>query len=181
MTTRTAEYLVSERLIFEPLSQNHISEFYVDWLNDIDVYKYLETGGDYSIDKLEKYVLNQYEKNILFWAIKIKETNVHIGNIKIDPLDPVRKSGEYGIMIGEKSVWGKGYAKEASIRIIDYCFNVLNFNSITLGVIEDNRNALMLYQKLGFKTDQILVKNVGWNGIETNSLRMSLDAKDFNG
>ena len=46
----------------------------------------------------------------MFWAIRIKDINnmKHIGNIKIDPIDLKIKSGQYGMIVGDKSEWGKG-------------------------------------------------------------------------
>ena len=117
--------LSSERLIYEPLSLKHLSNNYVKWLNDIDVIRFMESGGDYSIKKLEKYLINQERKNI-FLGYKTKKNGKHIGNIKIDPICKKNMSGEYGIMIGDKCEWGKGYAAESSNRIIKYCFDDLN-------------------------------------------------------
>jgi RimJ/RimL family protein N-acetyltransferase len=53
-------------------------------------------------------------------------------------------------MIGDRKEWGKGIAKEASERIIDYCFNSLNLKKLNLGVKKNNLNAIRLYKKLGF-------------------------------
>ena len=142
--------LKSKRLIFEPLGVKHLSQYYVDWMNDPLVIKYMNSGGDYSIEKLKNFLSNQERKKILFWAIIVKETNKHIGNIKIDPIDKKNKSAEYGIMIGDTTEWGKGYAFEASKKIINYCFNNMNINRITLGVNKSNKNAIKLYDKIGF-------------------------------
>lgn len=164
--------LESERLVFEPLNNKHLSQSYVDWMNDKDVNKYLESGGDYTIKKLEKFLQQQEVKNILFWAIIVKETNCHIGNIKIDPIDTDKNSGEYGILMGEKLEWGKGYAKEASNRIIDFCFQELELSAITLGVIESNIRALKLYEYMGFEIYKVN-RNVGiYDDVMCNSLRM---------
>ena len=63
-------------------------------MNDDIVIKHLESGG-YTYNMLKEFLL-KYEKNkILFWAIILKNSNVHIGNIKIDPIDKVSNSGEY--------------------------------------------------------------------------------------
>ena len=35
-------------------------------------------------------------------------------------------------MIGDRNEWGKGIAKEASERIIDFCFNLLNLKRLNL-------------------------------------------------
>lgn len=142
--------LETERLILMPLSLKHLSETYVNWMNDVDVYRYLETGGNYSISDLEKYLKHQEKKNIFFWAIHLKENNKHIGNIKIDPINKEINSGEYGIMMGDKSEWGKGFAYEASQSVINYCFNTLGLKQITLGVKNENIGAIKLYEKLNF-------------------------------
>ena len=72
-----------------------------------------------------------------------------------------------------------GYSKEASLAIINYCFKEVKLSRITLGVIEDNINAVMLYKKIGFVIDKVKM-NVGiYNNKLSNSLRMSLHVKDF--
>lgn len=151
--------LYSNNLKFEPISVKHCSDEYVSWLNDEDVNKYLESGGDYDLNKLKRYLINHEKKQTFFLAIFIKNKNKHIGNIKIDPIDSKLKSGEYGIMIGDKSAWGKGYAYEASDYIIKYCFSNLKLNQITLGVKKANISAIKLYKKLGFKIYENIFEN----------------------
>jgi len=166
--------LESERLIFKRVSEEHLTDDYVNWINDPEVNMYLETRGGYTIDLLKSYIEEQYKNEVYFWAIHLKISNKHIGNIKIDPIDPKANSGEYGILMGDKKSWGKGYAKEASITIINYCFEELKLIKITLGVIEDNINAVMLYKKIGFTIDKVKT-NVGtYNCRKSNALRMSL-------
>ena len=142
--------LETDRLILKPLNMYFLSKDYVNWLNDKEVNRYLESGGNYTLEMLEGY-LEEVESNPkFFWAIILKETNKHIGNIKIDPIDLNHLLGEYGIMIGDRTVWGKGVAKEVSEAVIDFCFNTLNFKKINLGVKKSNLKAIRLYEKLGF-------------------------------
>lgn len=142
--------LETERLILKPLNKNFLSQEYVDWMNDKKVINYLESGGDYTIDKLNNYLEEVEHNPKYFWVISLKKTNKHIGNIKIDPINLNNFSGEYGIMIGDRKEWGKGIAKEASEIIIDYCFTSLNLKKINLGVKQKNLMAIRLYEKLGF-------------------------------
>ena len=90
-----------------------------------------------------------------FLAIHIKESGKHIGNIKIDPINSKHAYGEYGILMGDKGEWGKGYAFEASKTIIDFSFNTLALRKINLGVVSENFGALHLYKKLGFIEDGV--------------------------
>ena len=165
--------LETERLRFEPISLKHLSKEYVNWMNDIDVYIYLETGGNYTLHDLEIYLSDYEEKDVYFWAIILKNTEKHIGNIKIDPININNNSGEYGIMMGDKAEWGKGYAKEATIKILDFCFDTIKLSNVTLGVVENNINALRLYQNLGFKEEIVKEKKSGiYNGVVCNTIRM---------
>lgn len=169
-----APLLESDNLIYKPVSLDHLSQSYVNWLNDTDVYKYMETGGNYSIEQLKSFLTEVEKKQILFWAIHLKSTNQHIGNIKIDPINLIDNSAEYGIMIGEKAEWGKGYAKEATIKIINYCFEELRIKKITLGLISKNLNALKLYTKIGFAIDGEFKNHVTYHNNIYDVIRMSL-------
>lgn len=128
-----------------------LSQDYVNWMNDEKVNRHLESGGDYTIEKLNEYLEEVERHPKYFWAISLKETKKHLGNIKIDPIDIDALSGEYGIMIGDRNAWGKGIAKEASKTVIDFCFKTLNLIQINLGVKNNNIKAISLYEKLGFR------------------------------
>jgi ribosomal-protein-alanine N-acetyltransferase len=167
--------LESERLFYKRVNKEHISIDYVNWINNSEVNMYLETRGGYTLELLKKYIENQYQKEVYFWAIHIKRTKKHIGNIKIDPINMDTKSGEYGILIGDKESWGKGYAKEASNTILNFCFNELKLSKVTLGVIENNFSAVQLYKKIGFKIDEIISGTKEYNHTVSNSLRMSIN------
>lgn len=158
---KTAPLLFSERLILTPLGLSHNSLDYVKWMNDTEVNKYLESGGDYTEEKLQNFLKQVESDNILFWAIHIKENNKHIGNIKIDPVNTKHKYAEYGIMMGDKTEWGKGFAKESTLLIIDFCFNgLLNLRKINLGVHAKNLAAIELYKKIGFKVEGRFINHV---------------------
>ncbi|WP_422355553.1 GNAT family N-acetyltransferase [Roseivirga pacifica] len=173
--------LESERLRYQPLDSSFISQSYVDWMNDKVVNTYLQTGGNYTKEILESFLREVEKQDILFWAIVVKGNNKHIGNIKIDPVNTRFRTGEYGILLGERSEWGKGYAKEASQSIIDFCFSsTVNLRKITLGVVEDNVGAFELYKKLGFVQEGFYKKHECYNGKWCNVIRMAFFNPNIN-
>ncbi len=175
----TAPVLYTDRLILKRLSQAHLSQAYVDWLNDKNVYKYLETGGDYTLEMLENYLKDTEAKDILFWAIHLKDTGAHIGNIKIDPVNQRHGLGEYGILMGDKNEWGKGYAKEASRKVIDFCFQQLDIRKIVLGVVADNMAAVLLYKQLGFNEEGVYKRHGLYEGKYCDMIRMACFNPEF--
>lgn len=162
----------TKRLLLKRLSLEHLSKEYLSWLNDSEVTKYLETRDGCKFGELELFLKEQEKKDIFFWAIHIKETGKHIGNIKIDPIDETQSSGEYGILMGDKHEWGKGYAYEASIAVIDFCFKSIGLSQVTLGVIEDNIGALKLYEKIGFEISSVNMEHGVYGGKLCNAIRM---------
>lgn len=142
--------LETKRLILKPLNTHFLSLEYVHWMNDEKVNRYLESGGDYTIEKLTAYLKEVEDNPKYFWAIELKSSGKHIGNIKIDPINPNDLIGEYGILIGDKNYWGLGLAKESSIEVINFCFKKLRLKKIELGVLKENNIAISLYKKLGF-------------------------------
>lgn len=168
-----ASVLETKRLKLIPLSTLFCQQYYVDWLNDSEVFKHLESGGNYTIEMLHAYLQKVERSDIYFWAILIKDSNKHIGNIKIDPIDQ-EGNGEYGIMMGDTNEWGQGYAKEVSQRIIEECFQNMGLKKITLGFVEANIAAHKLYLSLGFKQMGVPQKKLRANGMQENAIRMEL-------
>lgn len=173
------EFIESERLAYRPLNMNHCTYEYVSWMNDPVVYQYLETGGGYTLEMLSEYLENVQKKSILFWGIHLKETGKHIGNIKIDPVNMRHGFGEYGILLGDKQEWGKGYAKEASRVILDYCFEKCNLRKINLGVVAENIPAVNLYKSLGFVIEGNYKNHGIYNGKYMDILRMAVFNEKF--
>ena len=170
--------LETERLILSSITLADCSENYLSWLNDTDVNMYLESGFyQHNMQGLVDFV-NGYQSNkkAVFLVIRLKENNKHIGNIKIDKINYIHRNCEYGIMMGDKTEWGKGYAKEASIAIINYAFEELGLNKVNLGVIDSNDVAVKLYKKIGFVVEGVLKQNFYERTSSTlkNEIRMAV-------
>ena len=166
--------LETQRLFLEPLSSSHASERYVNWLNDNEVNKYLETKSGYTVEKLNKYLESIEKNNIRAWAIHLKQTGTHIGNVKIHPISFRNRNAEYAILIGERTSWGKGYAYEASEKVFDFCFTDLNLRKITLGVVSANQSAVKLYERMGFEKEGLLKSHCFHDGQWQDVFRMAL-------
>lgn len=172
--------LETSRLTLEKLSMAHLSDAYVAWMNDPEVYRFLETGGDYSKEELKDYLTKvENQPDLLFWAIIRKDNGQHIGNIKIDPVNNRHGIAEYGILMGDRQSWGKGYAKEASEAVIDYCFSELNLRKVNLGVVAKNIAAVGLYEGMGFVKEGHYRAHGIYDGQLCDCFRMALFNPNF--
>ena len=132
--------LRSKDILIRPISENDITEDYLNWLNDKEVNKFLESRFSIiNIDNLFKYV-HQIMSNVdvYFFAICLKESGKHIGNIKLGPINNFHNRAEIGLMIGDKNCWGKGYGKQAIKLITQFAFDSLKLNKVTAGCYSTN-------------------------------------------
>ena len=142
--------LTGSKIFLRTLTEDDASPDYAVWLNDAEVNRYLETRS-VTIDGLKTFIR---EKNAnphaLLLGIFWKENGLHIGNIKLEPIDLQRRSAVLGILIGEKAYWGKGVATEAIELVTHHAFSALRLKEMTLGVIAEHTAAIRAYEKCGF-------------------------------
>jgi RimJ/RimL family protein N-acetyltransferase len=74
-----------------------------------------------------------------------------IGNVGLRHIDKTRRTAEYGIIIGEKDCWGKGYGTETTILMLDYAFTVLGLHNVLLSTYGYNERAVRAYTRAGFR------------------------------
>ncbi len=74
-----------------------------------------------------------------------------IGSAGLRRIDKTHRNAEYGIVIGEKDCWGKGYGTETTILILDYAFTVLGLHNVLLRTSGYNERAIRAYTRAGFR------------------------------
>ncbi len=144
--------LIGEKCYLSPTSLDH-AKYWVEWMNDLEVT--IPLGDEaYTIVTLEnqKELISSMIKNgVHVFSICDKETDAVIGRSMFLAVDLVNRTARFGIAIGRKDFWDKGYGQEATILTLDYGFNLLNLNSIMLGTFSFNERAINCYEKVGFK------------------------------
>ena len=127
---------------------------YLSWMRDVKANPYIQDASEnYSMQNLINYVSDKnYSNSALLFGIFVKLHNLHIGNIKLEPIIQ-RKSATIGILIGEESWRGKGVGYEVITRVLEFCFTDLGLEFVELGVNGQNLKARDLYSRLGFKED----------------------------
>lgn len=150
----------------------------VKWLNNPLANKYIgdELGKRTTIKKQEKWFKN-YQKDSSKKFFTILFNKKPVGLIGLSNISKQNRNADLFIVIGEDDYRGKGIAKEAMKWILDYGFNKLELHKINLGVIEDNKVAVNLYKRLGFKIEGKMIDEVYHNNKYYNFLSMALFKK----
>lgn len=76
--------------------------------------------------------------------------NTPVGNVALSNIHPKDHYAVFGIAIGEKDYWSKGYGTEAARLIIRYGFEQLNLHRITSSARSFNERSIRLHNRVGF-------------------------------
>ena len=144
--------LVGNRCYLSPCAPED-APLFAQWLNDADVAVPLgdEAYHTLSPEAFQADIADSLHRQDPMFTIVDLESDCAIGRCLLFSVNPIDRSAMLGIFIGDKTFWGRGYGQEAMQLLLEYAFDLLNLNSVMLGVFEFNRRAIHAYEKLGFR------------------------------
>ena len=103
-----------------------------------------------------------------------KETDRPVGSVYFRDIDPVSRSAEYGIFIGEADAAGRGIGSETAVLAVVYARDVLKLHKLRLRVFADNIGAVKSYQNAGFVREAYLKDEIRQDGSYRDLLLMAV-------
>ncbi|KZP12640.1 acyl-CoA N-acyltransferase, partial [Athelia psychrophila] len=85
-------------------------------------------------------------------VLVLKQTGAFIGECSIRVFPGKSRNGNFALAILPE-YWGKGYATEASVYVIDHAFRWMALHRLSIDVHATNTSAMRLYTGLGFKKE----------------------------
>ena len=122
--------------------------------NNTDLWTVSGTQAPYS-----QFILKQYLKNAsqdIYQAQQLRlaicaPNHVLVGLVDLFDFSHKDKRAGIGIVIAEEQFKQKGYAKNALIILIEYCFTVLDLHQVYVNIEQDNLPSISLFTQLNFK------------------------------
>jgi len=151
------------------------------WIKDEDVYR--KWGGELfgafpvspeTINETysAKNGLCEEADNFYPWVVFDDENGV-VGHFIMRYLNGDNKLLRFGWVIVDDSIRGKGYGTEMLRLGLQYAFDILKVEKVTIGVFENNEIAHNCYKRVGF-ADTCVVQKEPWNVIEMEIRREDL-------
>lgn len=162
------------RVILRPLTIKDATSRYANWLNDPIVNKFLETRSATILDLKDYIQEKNHDEKALLLGIFLKNSGVHIGNVKLEPIDMENKTAQFGLLIGDKNYWEKGFGTEVTKTVVKWAFEKLNLKKVELGVIANNIPAIDVYKKAGFKILRTKKKAINHSGVLFDEVIMAV-------
>ncbi len=141
-----------ERVALGPLRRD-LLPLYQRWMNDPAV---LRTLGETLRPLLLEDEQQWYERSVgatndVVFQIYVRAGWRPIGTTAVVGIDQRHGVANFGIMVGEKDCWDRGYGTEATRLVLDYAFTVLGLHNVMLAVHDFNHRGVRAYEKAGFK------------------------------
>jgi RimJ/RimL family protein N-acetyltransferase len=102
-----------------------------------------------------------------------------VGHAALYRIDRAAGSAEFGILLGDRSIWGKGIGSRVTRFLVEYGFDVLDLRRVFLEVLETNPRAKRVYEKLGFVIEGRLRQHQVRDGQPVDVLVMGLLRADY--
>lgn len=149
-------FLIGERIYLRPLEREDAAIF-VPWVNDQEITRNLVLYRPMNRDGEEEFIARaSKDHGGMVFGIALKKGDRLIGNTGFHALHTKDRHAGFGILIGEKSEWDRGYGTEATRLMIRYGFGTLNLNRIWLHVYEYNERGRRAYENAGFRVEGTL-------------------------
>jgi RimJ/RimL family protein N-acetyltransferase len=132
--------LHTERLHLTPHTIDNLERFHA-WQNDPELLFYdddrPEDAEPESIEETQSYLERVSKQTgpdgtIIHYAIHTLTEDAFIGYGMIALINRYHRNCKLGIVIGDRSRWGQGYAREALEAVIQYCFDTLHMHASAL-------------------------------------------------
>lgn len=133
--------------------------FFVQWLSDLDINKWLAlplSGHPSSLEEeqqwFERTMLDSFQ---LVWSTETKEGTL-LGNIALHPSVIRPDSAEIGLFIGNKSLWNQGYGTDVVQTLLGHAFQHMGLRRVYLHTDVENHGAHRCFEKSGFRREGLV-------------------------
>ena len=165
-----------KKIYLRPLTIGDVNKEYISWLNDKENNRHRFFAiAKSTMTSLKNFVYKRTkDPNVFFFAIIDIQSNTHIGNIKLEPIDWQKKSAIFGRLIGSKVFKRKGYGTEAVKLILEFSFKTLKLHKVCAGCLKSNIGAIKSNKKNGMKIEtrkKVNIKNMHYEIVQLGILK----------
>lgn len=144
--------ITGERVSLGPIRRDLIPH-YQRWMNDFAVTRTLGiplTPMTLEAEESWYQTASTGERGVQF-TIYERDTLRPIGTTGLHDINHQHRTATFGIQIGEKDCWGKGYGTETARLMLDYGFTALGLHNIMLQVFSNNERGRRAYLRAGYR------------------------------
>jgi [ribosomal protein S5]-alanine N-acetyltransferase len=124
------------------------------WFNDPEVRRTIRRYQPMTLAAEEDFLRRLPESDTnLPLAVMTRGQDRFIGMTGLHEIDVRNRHAAFGLMIGDKGMWGRGYGTEVTRLVVGHAFGTMNLNRVWLHVFEYNERGIRAYTKVGFREE----------------------------
>lgn len=144
--------ITGDKVALGPLRRD-LLHLYQQWVNDFEVMRTLGAApmGPVTAESEEQWFAGlQANRREVVFTIYERTGMRPVGTTALHDVDHLHRTAAWGIMIGDKLSWGRGYGTETARLMLDYAFTALNLHNVMLTVYDYNERGIRAYLRAGF-------------------------------
>ncbi len=153
---------------------------YAGWMNNPETRKYARYEMPQTIDEVKKLFEPKKEavKNEIFFEIWHKKEKKPVGLAGLIRIQWFTRNAHIFYLIDQK-YWGQNIGTEVGKLVVDYAYKELNLHKITARMFAPNKVSLRVAEKIGFKHEITLKKEVYIDGEHVDVLEYAIFKDDW--
>lgn len=165
MAQPTFTFIESPRLILRRFADADLRPF-LAYLNDPLVARY-QSWESYTEQEARAVIEQQKDRSPgrpgewFTFALELKEAGTLVGHVALRMLD--ERQAEMGFTM-ERAFHGRGLAREAAARVLDYAFTQMNLHRVTAIADCENEKSVALLERLGMRREGHFIQNIWFKG-----------------
>jgi RimJ/RimL family protein N-acetyltransferase len=172
-------FLIGTKIYLRPVEREDAKQC-VAWFNNPEITRTLLTHRPINLRAEEEFIDKALQsEHALVLGIAILGSERLIGVTGLKDIDYRNRHAGFGITIGEKEEWGKGFGTEATRLVVRHAFETLNLNRVWLHVYEYNERGLRSYEKVGFQREGVLRQETYREGRYWDTIVMAILRADW--
>ncbi len=164
MPVHGIENLTGDKVVLQQFNESFVTDEYVSWLNDSEVMMFSnQRFVKHTLFSCKEYISTFKGTDNLLLAILSKDTEQILGSIN-SYISTQHGLADIGIMVGDKTQWGKGIGLDAWLTLMDYLFNQRQIRKVTGGALNSNAAMVRIMEKTGMTLEATRPKHYIVNG-----------------
>ncbi len=122
------------------------------WINDAEVTRTLGRDSIMTLESQQAWIKALYTRhNDCTFGIWLRHEEKLIGTTGLHAINRQSGFATFGLLIGDKAEWHKGYATEAVMQVLHYAFTRAALRKVVLDVLSHNPYGKRAYETCGFR------------------------------
>lgn len=162
--------LVGEEVTLTLFDESCITREYLEWLRDEEVVRFSgQRFRRHSKRSSLEYLSSFDGTDNLFLAIRKRKSGRMIGTMTVY-ISLHNGTADIGILVGDKSQWGKGLGLDAWSVAMEYLLNKRALRKVTGGTVRCNVGMMKLFERSGMNLEAVKYKQQIIDGREEDEL-----------